>query len=140
MESLAAALLNHKTVGQAYFKGTKLPQPNGEGVGCSIDSWAKTFLVKRKLLPSKGPMNNHFLKLCLLTKARPQPKTPLESAMPCLRTRPLKCQARSSISSTQQVLPQPSPCLGRSLSLYGSKRLPYKHPAYTVVIHPQCGL
>jgi hypothetical protein len=60
----------------------------------------RRFLVKRKLLPSKGSTKKHFLKLHLFTKTKPRPKRPLKSAMPCLRTRPLKCQACRSISST----------------------------------------
>lgn len=54
--------------------------------------------------------------------------------MPCLGTRLLRCHLHQQYN--QQVLPQPSPCLGRSLALQISQML-LRRPAYTVEIHLQ---
>lgn len=100
----------------------------------SLTHSQKKFLVKRKLLPRKSPMNNHFLKLHLFTKTKPQPKNPLKSAT--LRLRTLKRQAHQ-----QYNLVGPSsakPLLGKKPVPVCLSEASSQTPCHATVIRPQC--
>lgn len=81
-------------------------------------------------------MNNHFLKLHLFTKTKPQPKNPLKSAT--LRLRTLKRQAHQ-----QYNLVGPSsakPLLGKKPVPVCVSEASSQTPCHATVIRPQCGL